>query len=137
MRKLTLLSFFVALSLLLSSCSMHLGLSKLIPGGSSSKGTPGASTVKATHTPPAPVTAISIKNGKFRPKNPTIKVGTTLTWTNDDDIEQTVTSDSPGVFDSGALAPGASWKFTFNAAGVFPYHSKGKNGSFGSITVTQ
>ena len=136
MKRITALPVIIALSLLLSSCSVHLGLSKLLGSGGSS-GTPSANTVKATHTPPAPVSAISIVHGKFRPKNVTIKVGTTLTWTNNSDTQESVTSDAPGVFDSGMLASGATWKYTFSQAGVFPYHSTGTSDVFGSITVTQ
>jgi plastocyanin len=111
---------------------VHLGLSKLLKGGSSS--TPAASS--AARTPAGPVSAINIKSGKFRPKNVTVKVGSTLTWTNNDDIQESITSDTPGVFDSGLLAPGATWKYTFDKAGVFPYHSTGKDGAYGSVTVT-
>jgi plastocyanin len=134
MKRLTSISLFIALALLLSSCSMHLGLSSLL--GNKSSGTPGAKTVKATHTAPSNVNAISIKNGKFRPKNVTVKIGAALTWTNDDSAPQSVTSDAPGLFDSGALAPGATFSYTFSTAGVFPYHSTGAGGSFGSVTVT-
>jgi hypothetical protein len=35
------------------------------------------------------------------------------------------------------LAPGATWKYTFDKAGVFPYHSTGTGNIFGSVTVTQ
>src|SRR5512146_3030065 len=108
MKRLQIVPVVIALSLLLSSCSMHLGLSKLVGSGNADK------TVKATRTPPAPVSNISIVHGKFRPKNVTVKVGTTLTWTNNSDIQESVTSDAPGVFDSGMLAPGATWKYTFD-----------------------
>ena len=137
MKRLTLLSTAVILSLLLSSCSMHLGLSKLLKGGSSSSGTPSAGSSSGSKTPAGPVSAISIKGGKYRPKNATVKVGSTLTWTNNDTVPETVTSDAPGLFDSGTLAPGATWSYTFTKAGVFPYHSTGKNGTYGTITVTQ
>src|SRR5512138_3869050 len=134
MKRLTLVPIVIALSLLLSSCSMHLGLSKLLKGGSSSSGTPAAAS--QAKAPSAPVTAISIKGGKYHPKNADVKIGTTLTWTNNDTVQQSVTSDAPGVFDSGLLAPGATWKYTFDKAGVFPYHSTGKEGMYGSVTVT-
>ncbi len=141
MKKFTLLSIFLVMSLLLSSCSMHLGLSKLLGGGSSNK-TPSSGTTTAKSTKAASsassgnVTAISIKGGKFRPKNVSIKVGTTLTWTNNDTGNESVTSDAPGVFDSGSLAPNATWKYTFSTAGTFPYHSTGTSSMFGSVTVT-
>jgi len=120
----------IALSLVLSSCSMHLGLSKLVGSGS------GGNTVKATRTPPAPVSNISIVHGKFRPKNVTVKVGTTLTWTNNSDAQESVTSDAPGAFDSGLLASGATWKYTFDKVGVYPYHSTGTPDIYGSVNVT-
>lgn len=136
MKKFTLLSIFIGLSLLLSSCSMHLGLSSLLGKSTTGNGTPGAKTVKATHTPPTNVTDIVINNGKFRPKNVSVKLGTTLTWTNNDTVPQSVTSDAPGVFDSSSIAPGATFQYTFSKAGVFPYHSTGTSGSFGTVTVT-
>ena len=55
MKRLILAPIFISMALLLSSCSMHLGLSGLLGNGGS--GTPGAKTVKATHTPPTNVTA--------------------------------------------------------------------------------
>ncbi|MCL4529711.1 MAG: cupredoxin domain-containing protein [Chloroflexi bacterium] len=136
MKRLTMFSLFILLALLLTSCSMHLGLSKILGSGNSSSSTPEAQSVKATHTAPANPNAIAIINGKFRPKNVTVKVGTTLTWTNNDDTAQSVTSDTPGIFDSGLLNPGATFSFTFNQAGVFPYHSTGSSTTFGSVTVT-
>ena len=137
MKKFTLLSITLVLSMLLSSCSMHLGLSKLLGGGSSSKnGTPGASSPKVKSTPSGPISVITIKSGKYRPKNATVKIGTTLTFTNDDTTTESVTSDAPGLFDSGPLAAGASWKYTFSQAGTFPYHSTGTTSAFGSVTVT-
>ncbi len=137
MKRLSIVSIAIAASLLLSSCSLHLGLSKLLKGGSSGSGTPSASSSSAPKPAGTPVSAITIKAGRYRPKNVTIKVGSSLTWTNNDTIPETVTSDTPGLFDSGQLAPGASWSYTFTKAGVFPYHSTGKNGTYGTVTVTQ
>jgi plastocyanin len=134
-KRLSTLSLFIVTALLLSSCSLHLGLSKILGGGSSTS-TPGASTVKATHTAPANPDALSIAKGKYRPKNLTVKVGTTLTWSNDDSVPQSVTSDAPGLFDSGLLNPGGTFSYTFSKAGTFPYHSTATKDAFGSITVT-
>jgi plastocyanin len=115
---------------------MHLGLGKLLGSSGASSSTPAANSVKATHTPPANPDAVSIINAKYRPKNLTVKLGTTLTWTNTDSTPQSVTSDAPGVFDSGPLSTGATWSYTFSTAGVFPYHSTASNTTFGSVTVT-
>ena len=136
MKKIIVPTIFIVTALLLSSCSLHLGLSGLLGKSTNSSGTPGAKTIKATHTAPSNVSAININNGKFRPKNVSVKVGATLTWTNNDSAQQSVTSDAPGVFDSGLLATGATFQYTFSKVGVFPYHSTGTGGGFGSVTVT-
>jgi hypothetical protein len=65
--------------------------------------------------------AVTIKNFSFQPSPLTISVGTTVTWTNQDSVAHTSTSDN-GVWDSGSIAPGASYSFTFNQAGSFAYH---------------
>jgi plastocyanin len=48
-------------------------------------------------------------------------VGTTVTWTNKDQVEHTVTSDN-GIFDSGFLSQNEPWSYTFNEPGTFTYH---------------
>lgn len=128
MKRIIQLSIVLALSVALSSCG--LGLSRLTGGGGSA-----SKQVKATHTPPAPVNAITIVDGKFRPKNAMVKLGTTVTWTNTATKPESVTSDAPGLFDSGTIAPGATWQHTFDKAGVYPYHSTGGSGVYGSVTV--
>ena len=66
------------------------------------------------------------KNTKFQPAELTVKVGTTVTWTNEDNFVHTVTSgtspgESSGLFDSGNLNPGEFFTFTFNEAGTYDY----------------
>lgn len=136
MKRLGAISIVLSASLLMSACGVHLGLSKILGSGGTSNSTQDSKTAKATHTPPANPDAISIVNAKYRPKNLSVKVGTTLTWTNSDSTPQSVTSDTPGLFDSGPLSPGATWSYTFSQAGVFPYHSTATTSTFGSITVT-
>ena len=54
---------------------------------------------------------------KFDPEDLTINVGDTVNWTNNDGIEHTATStDGPASFDSGNIATGDSWSFTFTEA---------------------
>ena len=47
--------------------------------------------------------------------------GNIVSWTNDDSIEHTVTSDD-GSFDSGPIAPGDTFDNTFDSPGEFGYH---------------
>jgi len=62
---------------------------------------------------------VEIKNFAFNPPAITIKKGQTITWTNNDSASHTITS--TGNFDSGVIAPGGQWSFTFNQTGTFDY----------------
>lgn len=64
-----------------------------------------------------------------------IPVGTTVVVTNDDSATHTWTA-TDGSFDSGSLAPGASFEFTFTEAGTFEYVCNFHPTMTGSITVT-
>jgi plastocyanin len=70
---------------------------------------------------PAPVAA-AVEIGNFTFKNPvlTVKPGTTVTWTNGDDIPHTVVS-KDGVFKSKVLDTGDRFSFSFAKAGQFGY----------------
>lgn len=50
-----------------------------------------------------------------------VQAGTTITWTNSDYEEHTVTADD-GSFASGPLGPGQQFSHTFDVAGGFAYH---------------
>ena len=59
---------------------------------------------------------------KFNPEDLTINVGDTVTWTNNDGMAHTATSTGgPASFDSGNIATGATWSFTFTEAGTYDY----------------
>jgi plastocyanin len=84
------------------------------------------------------------KNNKFQPDSLTIKVGTTVTWVNQDGYIHTATSgkspDAPsGVFDSGKINAGGTFSFTFDKAGTYDYFCipHFSLGMIGVITVTQ
>jgi plastocyanin len=64
-------------------------------------------------------TKVSIDNFTFQPAELTVKVGTTVTWTNHDDIPHTVVS--AGKFRSKTLDTDDSFSFTFTAAGEYKY----------------
>ena len=63
---------------------------------------------------------IKIDNFTYNPQQITVKAGTTVTWTNHDDIPHTVTSKT-GVFKSKALDTDNTFSFTFTAAGDYTY----------------
>ncbi|MGI0045928.1 MAG: cupredoxin domain-containing protein [Nitrosotalea sp.] len=63
----------------------------------------------------------------FDPASLSVKVGTTVVWTNQDSASHTVTSGDPsggpsGTFDSGLIKPGNTFKYTFASAGTTPYY---------------
>jgi plastocyanin len=64
---------------------------------------------------------VTIDNFSFRPQTITVVVGTTVTWTNRDDIPHTVVSDD-GVFKSKARDTDEKFSYTFDKAGTYPYH---------------
>jgi plastocyanin len=64
-------------------------------------------------------TKVTIDNFTFQPAELTVKVGTTITWTNHDDIPHTVVS--AGKFRSKTLDTDDSFSFTFTAAGDYKY----------------
>jgi plastocyanin len=67
---------------------------------------------------------VTIQNYMFSPMAITVKVGTTVTWTNKDSVSHTITadnvsSDAPSSMD---IADGKSYSFTFKKAGTYTYH---------------
>lgn len=69
------------------------------------------------------VVKIITKNGTFTFSPTTLKitVGTTVIWKNLTTVSHTSTSNT-GVWDSGIISPGGSFKFKFTTKGTFPYH---------------
>ena len=62
---------------------------------------------------------VTIDNFTFQPAQLTVKVGTTVTWKNHDDIPHTVVS--AGKFRSKTLDTDDSFTFTVTAAGEYKY----------------
>lgn len=90
--------------------------------------TPTPTSAPTTAPTPTPTTAptstgnsVSIKNFAFSPVSLTVKVGTKVSWTNNDSVTHTVTADK-GAFNSGPLTPGSTFSFTFTKAGTYSYH---------------
>ena len=65
-------------------------------------------------------TEVKIDNFSFGPGTLTVPVGTTVTWTNRDDIPHTVVS-TEGAFKSKVLDTDEKFAYTFSKAGTYPY----------------
>jgi plastocyanin len=85
----------------------------------------------------AEAASVDIPEIAFEPADITVKAGTTVTWTNSDDIPHTVTKEGgPGAeFDSGDLDPGSTFEQTFDAAGKVDYVCTIHPGQAGTVTV--
>ena len=66
------------------------------------------------------ITEVKIDNFSFGPADLTVPVGTTVTWTNRDDIPHTVVS-TEKVFKSKVLDTDEKFSFTFSKTGTYPY----------------
>lgn len=84
--------------------------------------------------------SVELINTSFNPKQLSVAAGTTVVWTNNDNMAHTVTADDKS-FDSGNLNPGDTFKFTFTKPGTYRYYCKYHGGPdgvgmSGIITVT-
>ena len=69
---------------------------------------------------PASTAEVKIDNFSFGPSAITVPVGTTVTWTNRDDIPHTVVS-TEKVFKSKVLDTDEKFSYTFTKPGEYPY----------------
>lgn len=98
-------------------------------------------------------TVVMIENFAYNPADITVPVGTTVTWTNQDDVGHTVTEGDPNspkaanlrVFDSSGealtgkvalIGPGQSWSYTFTTTGTYEYYCIVHPYMIGYVTVT-
>jgi nitrite reductase (NO-forming) len=110
--------------------------------------TVGSGTQSSTNS-----TEVLIENFAYNPADITVPVGTTVTWTNEDDVGHTVTEGNPNspkpanlrVFDSSGegptgkvalIGPDQSWSYTFTTPGTYEYYCIVHPYMIGQITVT-
>ena len=58
----------------------------------------------------------------FDPPQISVPTGTIVSWTNEDSIQHTVTSDEEGLFDAGPISPGDTFENVFDTPGEYGYH---------------
>src|SRR5690606_20056165 len=82
---------------------------------------------------------VVIKDYEYGPKTITVKAGTKVTWTNQDSVEHTVTTESgaPAKIDSGTFGKGESFSFTFEKAGTYEYFCEPHPYMKGTVVVTE
>lgn len=84
------------------------------PAPDASSGTPSSETAVSKNE-------VQIKSFAYSPSSITVKVGDSVTWTNQDSVGHSATADD-NSFDTGVLAQGKSGSFTFSKAGTYSYH---------------
>jgi plastocyanin len=110
---------------------------------------PAPTSEASASTPAGPV--IKLSSLMFNPSTTTVKVGTTVTWLNDEAITHTVTSgrfegidkttglrssqNPDGTFNAKLDGKGRSFSFTFNKPGTYTYYCDIHQGMNATITV--
>ena len=79
---------------------------------------------------------IIIESNSFKPGSLTIKAGDTVKWINKDSYSHTVTAKT-GEFDSGNMASGGEFSFTFDKEGTIDYICGIHTFMTGKIVVTK
>lgn len=79
---------------------------------------------------------VTIQNFAFQPANLQVKVGTTVTWTNQDTAPHTVTFRDSSMTGSALLQKGQSFSYTFTKAGTFSYYCQVHPGMTAQVVVT-
>ena len=82
-----------------------------------------------------PPSTVSIDNFTFGPPTLTVKAGTTVTWTNKDDIPHGIASSSNVFKRSAALDTDDSYSFTFTTPGTYQYFCYLHPHMVGSVVV--
>jgi len=94
----------------------------------------GSARVTANDQPSAAAADVKIDNFVFGPQTLTVPVGTTVTWTNHDDIPHTVVS-TEGVFKSKVRDTDEKFSYTFIKPGTYPYYCSVHPKMTGTVVV--
>ena len=78
---------------------------------------------------------ISITSSAYSPASLTVVSGSTVTWTNGDNMPHTVTTED-GNINSGDIAPGSSFSKTFMTTGTYNYHDVHNTDMTGVLIVS-
>ena len=123
----------VALSALLAGCVASRPVTRPSPTERPGTGaTPGMPAAPAT---PVAGDQVAIDGFAFAPAMLTVRVGSTVTWTNRDEEPHTIVA-SDGSFRSPGMGTGATFSHTFSATGTFGYLCSIHPMMHGTVVVT-
>lgn len=132
--RLSAVALMLVVSVALVACSSTAATTS--PAAASPTSPAAASSAPASTSAASVQNAVTISGFAFSPASITVPVGTKVTWTNQDSTTHTVTADDGKTFDSGNLANGATFSFTFTTAGTFAYHCAIHSSMKATVIVT-
>lgn len=123
------------------------GIYWFMQNNTSMPATPAPTAAPAANPTPTPITNQStpqtpmthnatIQNFAFSPSSITVKKGDTVTWTNNDSTDHTVTGNNGGPA-SATIGAGGTYSFKFDSVGTFPYHCSIHSSMTGTVIVTE
>lgn len=81
------------------------------------------------------INEVAILGFAYYPETIIVPVGATVTWTNQDSEEHTVTSDGHNGYLDGDLEFSKSFSYTFTESGIYKYHCHNHNEMEGTVIV--
>jgi plastocyanin len=111
--RLALIGVAAVITVLVAAFAVGRGVASDTGGGTSAAAGP-------TSSPPSSAAAEAINDFAFSPETITLKVGSAVTWTNQDPFAHSVKS-ADGSFVSQDLQQGQTFSATFTTAGTFAY----------------
>jgi plastocyanin len=100
-------------------------------GGAATQEDTGSGSAESSGGP----VAISMKNFQFDPKAATVKVGQTVTWTNDDSAPHNAVDEKGGAFKSELFNKGETFTATVDQPGTIKYVCTVHPGMTGELTI--
>ncbi len=81
-------------------------------------------------------TVAMTSSNTFFPKTVTVTRGTIVKWTNKSFFSTHTSTSNTGLWNSGRVAPGASYSRTFKRSGTYRYHCSFHSGMTGKVVVS-
>jgi plastocyanin len=120
---------------LVAALALVLAAISLVLPGHAVPADAGAGKLSKAGPDPLAQVAVRIVDFQYQPATVTVRVGSTVTWTNGGPGDHSVTSQT-GAFDSGSLGAGETWSHVFGQAGTFAYVDMFNNQMRGTVIVT-
>lgn len=106
-------------------------------GGDDDQGGGGGGGATSPPATPTATDSVSMEDIEFKPADITVKVGDTITWTNDESVPHDVRATRGASFASDTFGENGTYRYRPTTAGVIDYVCTLHPGMDGTITVTR